>query len=45
MDDDTNINPIWDILTGENTNVAVIRMVAAVLVFAIAGGILASLAG
>jgi hypothetical protein len=44
MDEDPNVNPIWDALMGENTDVAVIRMVAAVLFFAIAGGVLAWLA-
>jgi hypothetical protein len=45
MDESVNINPIWDALMGENTNIAVIRMVAAVLLFAIIGGVLAWLAG
>jgi hypothetical protein len=45
MNEDANINPIWDALMGETTDVAVIRMVIAVLLFAIVGGILAWLAG
>jgi hypothetical protein len=45
MDKDANINPIWDALLGETTDVAVVRMVATVLLFAIVGGVLAWLAG
>jgi hypothetical protein len=45
MNEDANINPIWDALMGENTDVAVIRTVVAVLLFAIVGGVLAWLAG
>jgi hypothetical protein len=45
MHDNANDNPIWDAAMGETTDTAVIRMVAAILVFAVVGGALAWLIG
>ncbi|MDB5556738.1 MAG: hypothetical protein JWL86_6722 [Rhizobium sp.] len=43
--DDPNINPGWDAFMGEDTNSGVIRLVASVIVFAVAGGTLFWLIG
>lgn len=45
MHEDTNINPVWDGLMGGNTNIAVIRVVLGLLVFAVIGGIVSWLIG
>ena len=36
--DDSNIDPVWDALLGENTEKAVIRLVGLVLAFVVLGG-------
>ncbi|MCB1448189.1 MAG: hypothetical protein KDJ87_21025 [Rhizobiaceae bacterium] len=35
---DSNIDPVWDALLGENTEKAVIRLVGLVLAFVVLGG-------
>jgi hypothetical protein len=38
--DDPNINPAWDAVLGEDTNGAVLRLVALIVTFVILGGTL-----
>lgn len=45
MHDNANDNPIWDAAMGETTDTAVLRMVAAIVVFAVVGGAIAWLIG
>jgi hypothetical protein len=38
MEDDPNINPLWDAVLGKRTDVGTMRMLAVVAVFVIVGG-------
>jgi hypothetical protein len=38
MMDDTNVNPIWDMITGDSTTGAMPRMLGVIAVFILVGG-------
>ena len=38
--DNPDINPIWDLYMGENTNVGVLRLMVGVIAFVVIGGTL-----